>query len=246
MVYVWKWMHFVNFASRSQFFSFAKSEFVFGLIHHHMMLSFVQFGRRVAAVLLVVSMDVWLGAAIEDQQLLSLDRSQTPPREQTSWHTIDRERSRDMPPPVQRQTASEPKNAAAPSSLSPRRAAQALGVPRINGNNSLRGRDDVCSRYLDDFAPEYKCVSTASDFVLQLMDDKVSSILLCHEFVYTPTTTLNLSEQTKSVICQGKSCVIDGSKFIPTLDSAFTASGYASLFFCGVDFVNFFDMVSFP
>lgn len=177
------------------------------------------FGRKLAAVLLLVLVHVGLGAAMEDQQ----------------WY----------------QTLSddeESKLRSLESSL-----LRARGDPIRIDVHSLRpkksfptaAQDDVCSRYLDHFAPEYKCISTGTDFVMQLLDDKVASVLLCNNFVYTPTTTINLSELTKTVICQEGNCVIDGSQFNPNEESAFITSGFASLFFCGIDFVNFFDMVSF-
>jgi hypothetical protein len=262
--------HFFSFRVASK-----KNEYVFvGLLQHEIMLSFVPFERRrltATAVLLVVLVQAWLGVAIEDQGGLDLPRAHSP-GEQRSWRSLNRnwEISRYRPTNTgeePRRSDIEEPSAAFPSSISPRATRRALGgVLRTNDNSSLRlpirptrpfpttsrgedhRDDDVCSRYLDHFGPEYQCVSTATDFILQLLDEKVTSILLCNEFSYTPTTTLNLSQQTKTVICRqggGRgNCVIDGSKFNPVQDSAFTASGAASLFFCGVDFVNFFNRAS--
>jgi predicted outer membrane repeat protein len=104
-----------------------------------------------------------------------------------------------------------------------------------------------CTTFMDQlfFPPagdkEYTtCISTELEFERQLLDDNVTAMLLCDNFVYNSLDTLDLSGQTKTIVCRS-GCQVHGKLFNgDEEESAFTATGSAVLTFCGIDFVDFF------
>jgi hypothetical protein len=92
---------------------------------------------------------------------------------------------------------------------------------------------------------DHSCISTDDQFENDLKDNTKSHLLLCGNFIYRAKSQIDLSNQNKSVICLGD-CIIDGSQFDEEekTDTAFSASGDASLLFCGISFDNFVFAVS--